>query len=115
MAESYKISAIPLLYLEGPHQGRLNGVTFTAICESDKKEWFVINAGQFEEVFLRLMPRRIATIMVAALMEGDEIELPGLYRPEQFIRGFHYEWSGPHFVRPVRIRLEELDDYAQTA
>jgi hypothetical protein len=101
--ETYKISARPMLFSEGEHLGRLNGVSFTAASSTDTREWFAINCGQFEEAFTRLMPCTRARAIVAALLEGEEIELPGLYREEQFNRGFCYEWSPVHWVAPLSV------------
>ena len=107
MAESYRISAVPLLYTEGEHRGRLNGVTFTATSATDKIEWFTIDCGHFEDAFTRVLSRSRARSIVAALMEGDALELPGAYRKEQFERRFTYEWQAPHFVRPRSSQQEE--------
>jgi len=98
LGETYKISARPLLFSEGEHEGRLNGVTFTAASSTDTREWFAINCGQFEGAFIRLMPRSRAKTIVATLLEGEEIELPGLYQEEQFHRGFSFEWWPVHFI-----------------
>lgn len=88
---------------EGEHKGRLNGATFTAASATDTSEWFTINCGQFEGAFTQIMPGSRAKAIVAALSEGEEIELPGLYQEEQFNRGFIYEWSPVHFVLPPSI------------
>lgn len=109
MAESYRISAVPLLFTEGDHTGRLNGVTFTATSATDMREWFTINCGQFEDGFTKLMRRSLAKVIVASLMEGDTVELPGTYLAEQFATGFVYEWSPVHFVRPLQT---QESDYA---
>jgi hypothetical protein len=107
MADTYKISAAPLLFTAGEHKGRLNGVTFTATSATASREWFTINCGQFEDAFTKLMSRSRARTIVAALMEGDRMELPGLYSEDQFGRGFVYEWSPVHFVRPLSTREAE--------
>jgi len=104
MAESYRISATPLLYREGKHKGQLNGVTFRATSENDIREWFTINCGQLEDAFTQLMSRGRARAIVAGLMEGDVVELPGLYVEEQFRRGFVYEWSCADFAGPLPLR-----------
>ena len=57
-----------------------------------------INCGQFEGAFTQLMPGSRAKAIVAALSDGEEIELPRLYQEEQFNRGFIYECSPVHFV-----------------
>ena len=79
MADTYRISAAPLLFTEGAHKGRLSGATFTATSATGTREWFTINCGQFEDAFTRLMSRSRARVIVAALMEGDRTEFPGLY------------------------------------
>jgi len=89
-----------LLFSEGEHQGSLSGVTFTAASSTDTRVWFAINCGQFEGAFIRLMPRSRVKMILAALVEGEEIELPGLYQEEQFDCGFRYEWSPVHLVVP---------------
>jgi hypothetical protein len=92
MTENYRISAIPLLYSRGTFQGKLQGASFTAVSPNDTKEWFTNNCGQFELEFSKIMPLPEARVLVASLMRGDEIELPGLYREAQFERGFIFEW-----------------------
>jgi len=101
MADTYRISAAPLLFTEGAHKGRLSGVTFTVTSANNTREWFTINCGQFEDAFTRLMSRSRARVIVAALMEGERAEFRGLYTEDQFDRGFVYEWSPVHFVRPL--------------
>ena len=107
MMGTYKISAAPLLYSKGEFKGKLNGVTFTAASAIDTKQWFANNCGQFETVFSRIMPSSLARLIVAALMHGDEVELPGIYEEEHFERGFLFEWSPVHFVLPPPIRPRE--------
>jgi hypothetical protein len=109
MAETYIIAAAPMLFTEGQHSGRLNGVTFTATSATGKIEWFTIDCGHFEDAFTRLMTRGRARALVAALMEGDTIQLPGQYTEDQFERRFNYEWKAPHFVRSAS---EPQSDYA---
>ena len=99
MAESYKVSAEPLLYTEGDHKGRLNGVFFTATSGTEKITWFTVDRGHFEDVFTRVLSRGRARSLVASLMEGDNVELPDVYRKEQFDDHFAYGWKAPHFVR----------------
>ena len=93
--------------MEGEHKGRLNGVTFTATSATGKIEWFAIDCGQFEDAFTRLLSRSRARATVAALLEGDALELPGVYREEQFERRFTYEWKATHFVRPQSNQQED--------
>jgi hypothetical protein len=100
MEGTYKISAVPLRYSRGTFDGKLQGVNFTAVSPDDTKHWFANNCGHFELAFSRIMPSSLAKVMVTALMHGDEVEFPGLYEEEQFDRGFMFEWSPVHFVRP---------------
>jgi hypothetical protein len=92
-----------MLFSGGEHKGSLNGVTFIAASSTHTRKWFAINCGQFEGAFTQLMPRTRARVIVAALLEGQEIELPGLYLEEQFNRGFCYEWSPVHWVSPLSV------------
>ena len=108
MAGTYRISAVPVLHTEGNFKGKLKGVSFTAASPSDTKEWFANNCGQFELVFSKIMPRSLAHIIVAALMHGDDAELPGLYDEVQFERGFLFEWSPVHLVAPPQFDHESL-------
>jgi hypothetical protein len=102
MAETYRISAVPMLFSEGEYEGKLKGVTFTAISAGESREWFTRNCGQFETSFGRIMQHNLAGALAAALMHGDAIELPGEYHATQFERGFMYEWSPVYFVLPPR-------------
>jgi hypothetical protein len=101
--ETYTISAKPLLFSEGEHKRKLNGVSFTAVTGTHTRDWFAINCGQFERAFTRLMPHSHANEIVAALLDGEDVTFPGLYREEQFDRGFCYEWSTVHFFVPLSI------------
>lgn len=101
--ETYTISAKPLLFSEGQHKRKLKGVSFTAVTATHTREWFMINCGQFERSFTPLMPHAHAKAIVAALLEGEEVKFPGLYREEQFDHGFCYEWSTVHFFVPLSI------------
>jgi hypothetical protein len=106
MAGTYKIAAQPKLFSEGPLKGMLEGVTFTASSRFDTQEWFADNRGQFVAAFSKLMPRSLATVIVAALLHGDTIELPGLFREHQIDSGFRLEWSPVHFVVPPDLKRD---------
>lgn len=108
MAGSYRISATPVLHSKGNFKGKLKGISFTAVSSHDTKEWFSNNCGQFELAFSKIMPRRLAQAMVAALMHGDDVELPGVYDEVQFEHGFLFEWSPIHFEVPSRFAQESL-------
>jgi hypothetical protein len=107
MAETYKISAVPVLYSTGDFKGKLKGVSFTAASPMDTKEWFGANCGQFELAFSKIMPRSLAQAIVASLMHGDDVELPGLYYEYQFERGFLFEWSPVYLVAPPQYPYEQ--------
>jgi hypothetical protein len=96
MAGTYRIFAIPLLYSYGPFEGKLQGVSFTAVSPIDIKEWFANNCGQFELEFSKLMPLTTARNLTTSLMRGSEIELPALYEERQFEHGFIFEWPVAH-------------------
>jgi hypothetical protein len=98
--ERYKITATPSFYTEGEYEGKLKSVTFTAISENDTRQWFAKNCGHFEKAFLRIMSPSLAKVMVDALTEGDEVELPGYYLEYQFEQGFLFEWSPVYLVLP---------------
>ena len=100
MAEIYKISAAPTLFPEGEYQGKLKSVTFTAVSANDTRQWFAKNCGQFELAFRKIMPNGLANVIAAALINGDDVELPGLYREHQFEQGFLFEWSPIYLVLP---------------
>ena len=109
MHGNYRISATPLLFAEGSFKGKLKGVSFTAASGDDTKEWFANNCGQFELAFSRIMPRKLAQALVAALVHGDDVELPGLYGLAEFESGFVFEWSPVHFVvSPERYAHEVM-------
>jgi len=100
MAGTYRIAAQPILDTEGNFAGQLKGITFTATSATDTREWYTPNRSQFVAAFSKLMPRTLATLIVASLMHGDEVELPGLFREEQFEGDFRFQWSPVHFVVP---------------
>ena len=106
MTEAYKLAAKPFLFPEGEFQGNLKGVTFVVTSPSDTKQWFTINCGQFSGCFGKLMPllpRQLVKEIVAALINGDEVEFPSLYQEPQFDRGFAYETSPVHFELPPSL------------
>jgi hypothetical protein len=106
MAETYKITAVPSLYTEGEHQGKLKGVTFTATSESDTMEWFSKNCGQFESAFAKIVAPGMARPIIVSLMQGDQVEFPGRYREEEFARGFMFEWSPVYLVAPPQFAYD---------
>jgi hypothetical protein len=106
MAATFRITAIPSLYTQGEHQGKLRGVTFTASSPFDTREWFSKNCGQFQEAFARIVDPGMATIIASSLAHGDAAEFPGLFAEHQFDRGFMLEWSPIYFVSPPRFAFE---------
>ncbi len=100
MAETYRISATPMFHTEGEYAGKLKRLIFTATSQTDSREWFANNCGQFETVFARIMSAAEAHGILATLMEGNQAEFPGLYREDQFERGFSFEWSPIYLVMP---------------
>jgi hypothetical protein len=109
MPEAYKLSASPILFSEGPFEGKLKGVAFSATSPSDTKRWLTINCGQFFRFFKDLIPDGSAEAMVAALVRGDNIEFPGLHREEQFECGFTYVHNGT----PVALKSSEYDRWLE--
>jgi|ERR1017187_2584283 hypothetical protein len=100
MTGTYKISATTMLHLNGEYAGKLKRVIFRATSGTDTREWFANNCGQFEAVFTRIMPATEARAIVAQLMDGKATEFPGLYREDEFERGFSFEWSPIYLVVP---------------
>jgi hypothetical protein len=100
MPGTYKITAVPTLFCEGKFAGQLKSVTFTAVSPTDTRQWPAKNCGQFETAFSRIMPKSEAHALVAALMNGDTLDLPGVYQENQFDQGFLLEWSPVHLVLP---------------
>ena len=90
MSETYALAATPLLFPHGEFEGKLKGVTFTATSPADIKQWFAVNCGQFEQAFARLVPATLAQEMIAELIRGDNLAVPGLYLERQFNSGFIY-------------------------
>ena len=88
VTEAYKLAASPILFTEGQFKGKLKGIAFSATSPSDTRQWLTINCGQFLRFFKNLIPDGSAEAMVAALVRGDNIDFPGLYREEQFECGF---------------------------
>jgi hypothetical protein len=111
MTGTYKITATPMLHPEGEYAGKLKRVIFTATSPMDKREWFANNCGQFEDVFTRIMPVGVARAIVAALLDGKDAEFPGLYREDEFERGFSFERSPIYQVAPSMFR--EAFSYAR--
>ena len=105
MTETYKIAAVPSLYTEGEHQGKLRGVTFTATSTSDTMQWFSKNCGQFEAAFSKIVAPSLATLIAVSLRQGDQVEFPGRYREEQFAQGFMFEWSPVYLVSPPQFAI----------
>jgi hypothetical protein len=93
MTGDCRLSAKPSLIAEGEYTGELERVAFIATSATSSKQWFVINCGQFESAFGKLLPHGVATEMVDALTRGEGVEFPGMYPPEAFRDGFHYKWS----------------------
>jgi hypothetical protein len=100
MPGTYRISAKPLLHSEGEYKGKLKRVIFTAASPAGTREWFANNCGQFETALSRIMPASVARVTLAALMQGNDVELPGMYKEEEFERGFLFEWSPVYLVVP---------------
>jgi hypothetical protein len=105
MKAAYKITASPILFSEGHYKGELRGVAFSATSDSDKRQWLTINCGQFPRSFRDLIPDGSAEAMVAALVRGDSVELPGLHQEEEFAGGFTYIHNGT----PVALDPSEFD------
>jgi len=103
MAETYKISAVPVLFPEGEFAGKLKGVTFRAVSATESRHWFTRNCGQFETAVSRIMHPSMARVMVATLTHGNHVELPGEYQEAQFERGFLLEWTPVHLVLPPQF------------
>jgi hypothetical protein len=111
MAGLYRISATPVLHSAGAFQGKLKGISFTAVSSLESNEWYSNNCGHFELAFSKIMPTVRAEAIVARLMHGDEVEFPGLYAVEQFENGFVYEWpcvppDVSHFLLGGEFRLQ---------
>jgi hypothetical protein len=100
MTATYRISARPELHVTGEYAGKLRRVIFTATSSTETREWFANNCGHFEKSFSKIMPASRARVIVSALNSGDEIELPGTYREEEFENGFLFEWSPVYLVVP---------------
>ncbi len=106
MAEIYKITAVPTLYNEGEHRGKLKGVTFTATAPNDMMQWFAKNCGQFEAVFSKIIAPSLAKLIAVSLIQGDEVEFPGRYSEAQFSGGFMFEWSPVYLVAPPQFAYD---------
>jgi len=91
--ETYKLIAKPSPISEGRFKGELRSVAFTATSATETVRWSVINCGQFERAFSKIISRGLAAEMVDALVRGEDIEFPGEYQRTQFDGGFHYEWA----------------------
>ena len=100
MDTEYKLMATPSLIADGEFKGELKGIWFRAASLSNAQEWFVVNCGQFERAFGKLVPPRLAEAMVAMLTAGQPVDFPQLYHEEQFEGGFHYGWCPVHFAPP---------------
>jgi hypothetical protein len=91
-AGSYKLFAEPILAAEGDGPGELHKVAFVAESQFETMRWYVVNAGQLERVFSKLIPRALARRLVQVLRRGDRVEFPGLYERKKLGSGFHFEW-----------------------
>jgi hypothetical protein len=106
MVETYKITAVPTLYAEGEHKGKLKGVTFIATAPDDRMQWFTKNCGQFEAAFSKIIAPNLSKLITVSLMQGDEVEFPGRYTEDQFARGFMFEWSPVYLVTPPQFAYD---------
>jgi hypothetical protein len=103
MIGTYKLTAKPSLISEGEFKGELRCVAFIATSPTETMQWFAINCGQFERAFSKLIAHRLATEIVDTLTRGEDIEFPGLYKQEQFGRGFHSEWPPVFTASPCSL------------
>jgi hypothetical protein len=93
MTGTFTLTAKPSLFSEGQFEGELRSVEFIASSTTETVQWHVVNCGQLEKAFSKLIRQRLATEAVETLARGEDVEFPGSYRKHQLDGGFHYEWS----------------------
>jgi hypothetical protein len=108
-AGTYKLFAEPVLIAEGDGPGELRKVEFVARSPYETVRWFVINRGQLERVFSKLIPRALAARLVEVLRRGDKVEFPGHFERKKLGSGFHFEWLQVVSELPKFLVREEQD------
>jgi hypothetical protein len=85
MDGTYKLTASPMLLVEGEFKGHLEYVTFVAEVGGVIKKIFIQNRANLVDQFNKLVERREAEAIVATLRTGEEVPLPGSYTREQLM------------------------------
>ena len=86
----YTLTAEPRLRSDGPTQGYLDYIVFTARSARSLHMWQADRNGNFIVDFSALVPEKIATEVVKELHQGKTIELPGRYELEQLRGRFNF-------------------------
>jgi len=115
LIDTDKLSAKPSLIPDGQFKGELRSVAFLARSPTRTIQWCVINCGQLERAFSKLVPCWLAIETVDTLRRGESVEFPGLYPEKQFGNGFHYERSPVSSDLPSSFVYVDQTEFGVTA
>ena len=79
----FALAAEPVFKTEGPTQGYLDGVIFTAQAPKALHKWLTPNNGNFIADFSALIPMEKAIAILHDLHEGKTVTVPGSFRIDQ--------------------------------
>jgi hypothetical protein len=79
----FTLTAEPVFKTEGPTQGYLDGVIFTAQAPKALHKWLTPNNGNFIADFSALIPMENAIAILHDLHAGKTVTVPGHFRIDQ--------------------------------
>lgn len=79
----FALTAEPVFKTEGPTQGYLDGVIFTAQASKALHKWHTSNNGNFIADFSALLPMEKAIAILHDLHSGKTVTVPGAFRLDQ--------------------------------
>jgi hypothetical protein len=86
----FTLTAEARLRTDGPTQGYLDYIVFTARSARSLYMWQADRSGNFIVDFSALVPEKTATEVVRELHQGKTVELPGRYELEQLRGRFNF-------------------------
>ncbi len=90
----FTLTAQPVFKTEGPTQGYLDGVIFTAQAPKALHKWLTPNNGNFIADFSALIPMEKAIAILHDLHEGNTVTVPGRFRIDQLRDRFGFTTKG---------------------
>jgi hypothetical protein len=79
----FALTAEPVFKTDGPTQGFLDGVIFTAQAPNALHKWLTPNQGNFIADFSELIPMKKAVAILHDLHSGKTVAVPGRFRIDQ--------------------------------